>query len=160
MQPRIESMQARKLVGIRQQMSLAENQTAQLWRSFMPRRHDIKNRATDEYISMQIYAASADQLFSPQSVFEKWAVVEVLAHDSVPDGMESYSLPGGQYAVFVHKGPASDAPKLMQYIFGEWLPNSVYELDDREHFEVLPEGYDPFDQHAQEEVWIPVRSRG
>jgi AraC family transcriptional regulator len=123
MQPRIETMHARKLVGIRQEMSLAENRTAQLWRSFMPRRHEVKNRITNEYISI----------------------------------MESYSLPGGQYAVFIHNGPASAAPKTMQHIFGTWLPASEYELDSREHFEILPEGYDPFDKHAQEEVWIPIR---
>ena len=144
-------------MGIRQQMSLVENLTAQLWRSFMPRRHEVKNRGTNEYISMQVYSATGGQLFSPTTVFEKWAAVEVLNHDSVPDGMESYSLRGGQYAVFVHNGPASAAPKTMQHIFGTWLPDSAYELDDREHFEILPEGYDPLDPHAREEVWIPIR---
>ena len=106
---------------------------------------------------MQVYSATGGQIFSPTTVFEKWAVVQVLAHDSVPDGMESYTLPGGQYAVFIHNGPASAAPKTMQHIFGTWLPDSGYELDDREHFEILPDGYDPFDQHAHEEVWIPIR---
>ena len=157
MKPKIETIQARKLVGIRQRMSLAENLTAQLWRSFMPRRHEVKSRATNEYMSMQVYSATGGQIFSPTTVFEKWAVVEVLAHDLVPDGMESYTLAGGQYAVFVHNGPASAAPKTMQHIFGTWLPYSGYELDNREHFEILPEGYDPLDQRAREEVWIPIR---
>ncbi len=157
MKPKIETIKARKLVGIRQQMSLAENLTAQLWRRFMPRRHEVKNRATNEYISMQVYSATGGQIFSPATVFEKWAVVEVLADDSVPEGMESYTLAGGQYAVFVHNGPASAAPKTMQHIFGTWLPDSGHELDDREHFEILPEGYDPLDQRAREEVWIPIR---
>lgn len=157
MQPRIETIRARKLVGIRQEMSLAENLTAQLWRSFMPRRHEVKNLSTNEYISMQVYSKTDGQPFSPTTVFEKWAVVEVSTRNDVPVGMESYSLPGGQYAVFIHNGPASAAPKTMRHIFGKWLPNSKYELDDREHFEVLPEGYDSLDQHAREEVWIPVR---
>ena len=77
MKLRIESIQAWKLVGIRQHMSLAENQTAQLWRSFMPRRHEIMNRTSSEYISMQVYSATGGQLFSPTTVFEKWAAVEV-----------------------------------------------------------------------------------
>jgi AraC family transcriptional regulator len=157
MKPKIEIIQARKLLGIRQQMSLAENLTAQLWRSFMPRQHEVKNRGTNEYISMQVYSASGGQLLSPTTVFEKWAAVEVLKHDSVPDGMENYSLRGGQYAVFVHNGPASAAPRTMRHIFGTWLPDSAYELDEREYFEVLPEGYDPLDPHAREEIWIPIR---
>ena len=159
MQPKIETFRARKLVGIRQKMSLADNLTAQLWQSFMPRRHEVKNRSTNEYISMQVYSKTDEQPLSPTTVFEKWAVVEVSAHNDVPIGMESYSLPGGKYAVFVHHGPANAAPKTMQHIFGIWLPNSEYELDNREHFEILPEGYDPLDQQAQEEVWIPIRSR-
>jgi AraC family transcriptional regulator len=157
MKPKIETIQARKLVGFRQQMSLAENLTAQLWRSFMPRRHEVKNRATNEYISMQVYSVTGGQIFSPTTVFEKWAVVEVLADDSVPDGMESYTLAGGQYAVFVHNGPASAAPKTMRHIFGTWLPDSEFVLDNREHFEILPDGYDPLDKHAHEEIWIPIR---
>jgi AraC family transcriptional regulator len=156
MNPRIENIQPRKLVGIRQEMSLAEDLTAQLWRSFMPRRHEVKNRASNEYISMQVYSSTAGQIFSPTTVFEKWAAVEVVSYDSVPLSMENYSLPGGQYAVFVHKGPASAAPGTMQHIFGSWLPGSEYELDNREHFDVLPEGYDPLDEQAQEEIWIPI----
>ena len=45
----------------------------------------------------------------------------------------------------------------MKHIFGRWLPQSEYELDDREHFELLPEGYSPVDPEAEEEVWIPIK---
>jgi len=156
MQPKIETIPSRKLVGIRQKMSLAEDLTAQLWRSFMPRRHEVKYRASNEYLSMQVYSKTAGQIFSPTTVFEKWAAVEVLSYDTVPTSMENYSLSGGRYAIFIHNGPASTAPRTMQHIFGTWLPGSGYELDDREHFEILPEGYDPLDEQAQEEVWIPI----
>jgi AraC family transcriptional regulator len=47
----------------------------------------------------------------------------------------------------------------MGYIFGEWLPNSSYELDTREHFEILSEGYRPDDRDAEEEIWIPIRKK-
>jgi AraC family transcriptional regulator len=44
------------------------------------------------------------------------------------------------------------------YIFREWLPNSnKYELDSREHFEVLPPDYDAQDPDAREQFWIPVK---
>jgi len=75
----------------------------------------------------------------------------------MPDGMRQYSLTGGKFAVFLHKGPASDYAKSMQYIVGEWLPNSGSELDQRKHFEILPQGYDPVDPDAKEEIWIPIR---
>ena len=71
---------------------------------------------------------------------------------------ESITLRGGEYAVFEHRGPATDMSTVM-YIFQEWLTNSKYELDDREHFEKLPEGYSPKDPEAREEFWIPVKPR-
>ncbi len=47
----------------------------------------------------------------------------------------------------------------MKYIFGSWLPESEYELDSREHFEVLPETYQPMNPKAREEVWIPIKAK-
>ena len=123
----------------------------------MPRRGEIINRATNDYVSVQVYDPAAGDPPSPATLFEKWALVEVSAADSMPDGMRQYSLTGGKFAVFLHKGPASDYAKSMQYIVGEWLPNSGSELDQRKHFEILPQGYDPVDPDAKEEIWIPIR---
>lgn len=108
---------------------------------------------------MQVYDDNQAGLFAPTTTFEKWAVVEVSDTDSIPTGMESYNLPGGQYAVFHHKGPASAAPQVFQRIFGVWLPGSEFELDGREHFELLPENYSPIDPEAEEEIFIPVRPK-
>ena len=139
------------------EMSLSNNKTGELWQQFMPRRSEVKNRTTTDFISMQRYGEGWN--FSPTAIFEKWATVEVTSFDEVPSKMETYLLEGGEYAVFAHKGPASEAPKTMQYIFGQWLPESKYNLDNREHFEVLPEGYNPIDPQAEEEIWIPIKSK-
>lgn len=154
---RFEVLAPKKLVGLKAAMSLAHNTTAELWRRFMPRRHEITNRATNDYVSLQVYGTTGPEMFAPGTQFEKWALVEVADHDAIPEGMERYDLHGGLYAVFVHEGPASAAPATFGYIFGTWLPQSGYELDDRPHFEVLPEGYDPMDPNAREEVWIPLK---
>ena len=135
-------------------MSLSDNKTPDLWRQFMPRRREVKNRVSKDFISLQNYGENWD--FSPAKRFEKWALVEVSSMTDVPDNMETYNLRGGKYAVFSHQGPAGEAPKTMRYIFGEWLPKSKYTLDDREHFEVLPEGYNPMDSQATEEIWVPI----
>jgi AraC family transcriptional regulator len=94
--------------------------------------------------------------YAQDATFEKWGAAEVTSFSSMPEGMESYTLLGGKYAVFLHKGPASDT-KIFRYIFGVWLPRSKWELDDREHFELLPPGYRPDDPNAEEEVWVPLR---
>lgn len=155
MEPRIESLKPKKLVGIHLEMSLANNKTRELWQLFMPRRSEIKNRVTADFISMQKYPDNWN--FSPDFSFEKWATVEVQSFTEVPHGMDTYSLQGGKYAVFIHHGPASTAAQTMQYIFGQWLPNSEYSLDNREHFEILPKGYSPVDPNASEEIWVPIK---
>lgn len=157
MESRIETIKPKNLVGMHMKMSLSNNRTSELWQRFMPLRGKVKNRVNSDFISMQVYEKNQENLFAPATQFEKWAVVEVSTCEEVPDEMESYFLSGGKYAVFIHKGPAGAFPKTMQYIFGSWFPESGYELDDREHFEILPENYNPTDPEAREEVWIPIK---
>jgi len=60
-------------------------------------------------------------------------------------------------AMFLYRGPASAFGQVIGQIFGQWLPNSGYSLDDRPHFEVLPKGYRMDDPNAEEEIWIPIK---
>ena len=141
---------------MRQKMSFADYKVSELWRSFMPVRKEIKNHLTDDLISMTVYHPDHFINFNPTNEFEKWATLEVADFDQVPGGMEIYTLPGGGYAVFDYKGSNSDH-SIFQYIFGTWLPNSEYELDDRPHFEVLGDKYRNRDPDSEEEIWIPIK---
>lgn len=135
-------------------MSFADDKTGQLWQRFMPRRKEIRNNMTTDLISLQIYPPGFD--FSPNTQFEKWAAIEVSDFEHVPDGMESLLLPEGLYAVFHYKGSSMDT-RIFQYIFGEWLPKSGYQLNNRPHFEVLGEKYKNASPDSEEEIWIPVK---
>lgn len=137
-------------------MSIANNKTVELWRSFMPHRKEIANAVGQELYSMQIFGADYNML-DPNSSFEKWAAVEVSDFDELPINMESTIVPAGKYAVFLHKGTPSDGYKTFRYIFETWLPQSGYELDQRPHFEVLGEKYKNNDPESEEEVFIPIR---
>ena len=160
MVPRIETLTEKKLVGKRIKMTLSNNKTTELWRNFMQRRKEIKNNLTNELISMQVYDQTLDfDKFNPDTPFEKWAAAEVKDFDIVPVEMETFTLTGGLYAVFVHKGAASRGPETFQYIFGTWLPASEYFLDNRPHFEILGEKYKNEDPDSEEEVWIPVKPK-
>jgi AraC family transcriptional regulator len=157
---RIEMLPEKKLIGNRLQMSLLDNRTSELWKSFMERRKEIFSSVSTKLISMQVYGPSFDfGKFDPHAMFEKWAAVEVTDFDAVPHEMETYTLPGGFYAVFLHRGAASTGPKTFQYIFGTWLPNSGYLLDNRPHFEILGDKYKNDDPESEEEIWIPVRQK-
>ncbi len=158
--PTIRTLAAKKLVGFRRKMSLADNKTSELWRSFLTRRHEIPGAVGTDLYSLQIYDDKYFAPFSPMKEFEKWAAVEVADFDRIPDGMERLSLGGGLYAVFPHKGAAATAPKAFQYILGTWLPSSPYVLDSRPHFEQLGDRYKNDDPDSEEEIWIPVRKKG
>ncbi len=159
MKPEIKKIPQKYLVGISAQMSLSENRTKELWQTLMPRRREIKNRIGTDRISMQVYDESWDyEKFSPTTKFTRWAGLEVLSFANVPAGLETHVLTGGKYAVFHHKGPVTTFPKTWDYIFNEWLPESGYELDKREHFEVLGKDYKPLDPDAEEKVWIPIKN--
>ena len=158
---RTENLSPKKLIGQRIITSFSENRTVDLWQNFMPRRKEILNNLTHDLISMQVYPESYNfTIFDPVIKFEKWAAIEVSDFDTIPDGMESFTLFGGLYAVFIHKGAASTGPKTFQYIFGEWIPSSDYALDNRPHFEILGKKYINDDPASEEEIWIPIKAKG
>lgn len=157
MEPRVAIVKEKKLVGKRLTTSLSDNKTGELWRSFMPRHNEITNPLTNDFISMAIYKPTHFADFKPTNEFERWAAVEVADFDNVPTEMETFVLPSGQYAVFLHKGDTKEFAKTFQFILGTWLPNSAYLLDDRPHFEVLGDKYKNNDPTSEEEIWIPIR---
>ncbi|WP_431167712.1 GyrI-like domain-containing protein [Tenacibaculum halocynthiae] len=160
MQPRIETLHTKKLVGKSLKMSLANNKTPKLWGDFMPNRKMIKNTINSNFYSIQIYDESLNfKNFTPNTEFTKCAMVETSKFEDIPENMETRILKGGLYAVFIHKGMAKDFPKTSHYIFSQWLPNSDFELDQREHFELLGAKYNPIDENSEEEVWIPIKKR-
>lgn len=158
MTPRIEILNEKKLIGKRLTMSLADNKTVELWRSFMPNRRFIINNLAKDMISLQVYKPSHFADFKTTNEFEKWAIVEVANFDNVPNDMETFTLKGGLYAVFDYRGSSND-PSVFKFIFGTWLPSSEYDLDDRPHFEVLGEKYKNNDPTSEEEIWIPVQPK-
>ncbi len=158
MTPRIEKLEEKKLIGCYIKMSLANNKTGQLWGQFVPRIKEIRNRTSEDKISMQIYPPLYYQQFNPNTEFKKWATVEVQGLGNIPNGMKSFILEEGLYAVFDYKGSSSDH-SIFQYIFSKWLPNSNYIVDDRPHFEVLGSKYKNNDPSSEEEIWIPIREK-
>ncbi|MBT1707739.1 GyrI-like domain-containing protein [Fulvivirgaceae bacterium PWU5] len=157
--PRIEQLLPKKLMGMHVRMTLAENRTADLWRTFMLRRREISNIVGTDLYSIQVYDHGwVPKAFTPHITFDRWAAVEVSDITTIPAGMEPFSLEG-YYAVFIHHGPPSAFMPTFQYIFQEWLPASDYVLDDRPHFEILGEKYKNEHPDSEEEIWIPIRPR-
>jgi AraC family transcriptional regulator len=158
MSPRIETLKPMKLVGLHMTLSLVNYDIVELWKRFGPRRKEITNNVTSDLISLAIYAPHYFKDFNPANEFERWAAIEVSDFREVPQGLDSFDLQGGLYAIFDYKGLNTDNA-IYRYIFEEWLPNSMYELDHRPHFEVLGSKYRHNDPDSEEEIYIPVRKK-
>jgi AraC family transcriptional regulator len=155
--PDILTVASKICLGKYLNMSLANNRTGELWRSFMPEIGNIPNRLNKEIISAQVYEADYFKAFDPSKTFAKWAAVEV--NEKPSDNNDGYSIldiPGGLYAVFHYKGLSTDT-SIFQYIFGIYLPASEYELDQRPHFEILGDKYKNNDPESEEDIYIPIR---
>jgi AraC family transcriptional regulator len=161
MEPKIVIFKETKLVGRKINMSLANNKTVELWRSFSPRLKEIKNSINSDLYSVEIYPDTTFfEKFDPTMEFEKWAAIEVSDFDKIPDEMGQLIIPDGQYAVFHYQGKPSEAQETFHFIYGTWLPNSEYEMDDRPYFALMGEKYKGETSDSEEEFWIPIKKNG
>ncbi len=157
--PEIIEMEPKKLVGISLHTSLADDKTALLWKRFMKYKKNITNAKSDDLFSVQVYDEGfMSGQFNSQSVYEKWAALEVEDYSDLQENMKGLKLPGGLYAVFTHEGTSKEFAETAKFIFDEWIPASEYSLDNRPHFEVLGEEYKgPENPDSKEKIWIPIK---
>lgn len=144
------------LVGMSSTMSFAQNTTAILWQQFMPRRKEIATLNTNLF-SVQCYNEGFFDSFNPITAFTKWAAVTVQPNAVIPKGMELFTLPEGECAVFQYKGNPANGDEVFRYILTEWLPQSGYALDNRPHFEILGDKYKNGSNDSEEAIYIPVK---
>ena len=140
------------MIGMQSSMHRHQyNHILTLWKRFMPRKKELQNLLTTELIALQVYS----DILNAEKPFAIWACAEVSDFNKIPTDMEAFTIPCGTYAVFHHKG--NDASKLYPYIMTEWLPNSVYEIDDRPHFQVMGDNYSNGCSDSEEDFYVPVK---
>ena len=138
-------------------MNLIKNETALLWSGFMPMQNKIANRIGRELFSIQNYPANYYSAFKAETVFEKWACVQVDEHTSVTNGLEEIVIPQGKYAVFQFKGNPQNPVPFFTEVFTKTLPEAGLTVDERPHFEILGDKFKKDSDSSEEEIWIPVK---
>lgn len=157
--PEIKLLPSKKLAGMMMHMNFATHQPSMIWKQFMPRRKEIVNAIGTDLFSMEIFPEGFFNQFNPETMFEKWAAVEVSSLENIPAGMLPLTVPESLFAVFIHKGLQSEAQKTYDFIFREWLPSSDFMIDQRPHMAVMGNKYKPNDATSEEEIWIPVKPK-
>ena len=160
MTPNITTLPKIHLIGQNIITSFANDETVELWRSFMSRKKEVRHQKDDNLYSVEIYPNSSFfDAFDPTKTFEKWAAISVSKIEEIPKDMEALTIPEGLYAVFHYKGKPSEAMDTFQYMYGEWLPNSAYEMDGRPFFALMGEAYKGEHPDSEESFWLPIKHK-
>jgi AraC family transcriptional regulator len=155
--PRFESIGEVVLAGKRSRRSLSRDTTRELWKAFMPELGQIATRTGSDLYSVAVYGGlDFFTQFDPHREFDSWAAVPIKRETTLPEGLETLTVPPGLYAVFHYKGRPSQIRGTYQDIFGNWLPRSGYVLENRPHMAVMGAGYKGEHPDSEEFLWIPV----
>jgi len=138
-------------------MSLVQNRSAELWRSFRPLAQHVEGRVGDDFFSVQIYDnPDYFSAYNPEREFTRWAAIEFGEGAEVASGLQPLILPEGEYAVFDYQGLPSEFGTFAREIYSRILPQAGKKPDDRPHYEIIGPAYRPDDPSAEETICIPV----
>lgn len=155
--PHIETIIKKYLVGLSCEMSLIENKTEALFSSFMPIRKQVANKINAPIFEVLLYKAAYFSNFNPNNTFTKWANTAMSYCNSKLESFIPLEIPSGLYAVFTFNGLVEQFYKYIEQIFTIWLPDSIYNLDQRPHFNILNDAFKKGDTHTEEVIYIPIQ---
>ena len=155
--PHIETINKKYLMGLSCEMSLIENKTEALFSSFMPIRKQFVNKVNAPIYEVLLYDDAYFSNFNPNNTFTKWATIAMSYCNSKPESFIPLEIPSGLYAVFTFNGLVEQFYKYMEQIFTIWLPDSIYNLDRRPHFNILNDAFKKGDTHTEEVIYIPIQ---
>lgn len=150
MEPKIVTMDAFKVVGMRYLGKNEHGEISELWSQFNPRIPEIK------HLAPQPNAALGVCLQNNQGLIDYIAALPVSELSDIPEGMTGEEIPTQTYAVFESRG-VKDIGKTYQHILKEWLPGSGYQPGDGADFEFYPETFNPEDPESLVLIYMPVK---
>jgi AraC family transcriptional regulator len=150
MEPKIIKGAAFTVVGMKYHGKNENNEIPQLWGEFGPRMGEIKQVANPH-----VAYGVCDNFDESSSEFDYIAGFEVGSTAEIPEGMVSWDIPAGQYAVFTCTLPTLG--ETYQYAYHTWLPQSGYQRAAGPEFELYDESFDLRDPRSEMDVYIPIK---
>ena len=133
----------------------ATQDIGRLWSHFVPRMHEVAGRVGEA--TYGICCPSGEASEKDPERFTYVAAVETKSLEAIPADMVGVEVPARHYAVFAYDGGLGpNLPKTMQYIFGEWLPESGYVLDGYD-FEYYDDDFDPQTNVGTFYIYVPIK---
>jgi len=122
------------------------------WLNFLPKKKQIKNQ-----LSKEVYGvALSSELDLREEKLSYLSATEVTRVEDPPEGMTSLVLPEGLYARFENRGATDQHSSLVDYIYGIWLPSSLYNRGLGYDFEIFDHRYDHQNENSISRFLIPV----
>lgn len=126
-----------------------------LWDEFLKRKHEIKNIIPSHALGICMIEHPKIQKNNDQT-FVYMAAVPVSSIADIPEGMVSYEIPAARYAVFTHKGPLSELPHTMNYIWGTWVPKCEFIRKDAPDLELYDARFDCDSDNSEFDICVPI----
>jgi AraC family transcriptional regulator len=150
MEPKIVKRAAFTVVGMKYHGKNENNEIPQMWGQFGPRVPEIKH-IVDPHVAYGV----CDNFDESSSEFDYIAGFEVGSTAEIPEGMVSWDIPEGKYAVFTCTLPTLG--ETYQYAYYTWLPQSGYQRAAGPEFELYDESFDPKDPSSKMDVYVPIQ---
>jgi AraC family transcriptional regulator len=150
MEPKIVSRPAFTVVGLKYRGKNENNEIPQLWQQLDPRAKEIKDMVGPPVA----YGISAN-VDHATGEFDYVAGFEVSSAETVPEGMVSFEVPGGKYAVFT-----TTLPKIGETFhnaYHTWLPQAGCAPAGGPELELYDERFDPRDPSSTFDLYIPIK---
>ena len=147
MRPKIVSISAFAVVGMKYRGKNENNEIPQMWGEFNPRIQEIPHQTGPAYGVCSDYDADG--------TFDYIAGVSVSQVDEIPEGMTVWEVPEQTYAVF--PCTLKTIGEAYEYAFQTWLPGSGHERADGPDFELYTEEFDPEAEDPKLYVYIPIK---
>jgi len=150
MEPKIVSRKAFTVVGIKYRGKNENNEIPQMWQELGPRVEEIK-----DMVGPQVAYGISANMDMATGEFDYIAGFEVSGAEAVPEGMVSFEVPGGKYAVFT-----TTLPKIGETFhnaYETWLPQAGYAPTASPELELYDERFDPQDPSSTFELYIPIK---
>ncbi|MCQ2511373.1 MAG: effector binding domain-containing protein [Lachnospiraceae bacterium] len=124
---------------------------ARLWQTMKPET-EIEKAILENGVGM--FAICTES----KNGFEYW-IAGLYQGGDVPEGLELYSFPAGEWAVFTAKGPMPDSLQALNTaVWQEWFPNDgqKYKANGTATLEVYSAG-NPQSPDYECGIWVPVQ---
>ena len=121
--------------------------------AFNKRKSEILGRMGKTSIGL----AKSEGKYNEEEVMNYLTLVQVESLDSCPEGMLTYRIPETTYAVFENIGLGDKTVHTISYIYGTWLPQSVYRRAEGDDYELFDHRYDLSKDDSISEYFLPIK---